>query len=87
MRPVCFKCKQEMACSKTGFNVTHDNRVWSGDQFTCWSCGNVVVINFGSPHIVDDTTVLPTDNTIELGGSNVSGTEKTDRSGDEGRAG
>ena len=69
MRPVCVQCKKEMCCSKTGAYVSHDNRIWSGDQFRCDSCGAEVVINFGTAFIRDEDVVY--DSIIELGGSDV----------------
>ena len=69
MRPVCVQCKIEMRCSKTGAKVSHDNRIWAGDQFRCGSCEAEVVVNFGQPWIRDPDVFY--DNLIELGGSNV----------------
>jgi transcription initiation factor IIE alpha subunit len=43
-RVVCGKCAVPMKCTKTGKQVCYNNAViFHGDEFTCPSCGSVVV--------------------------------------------
>lgn len=69
MRPVCVQCRKEMYCSRTGAYVSHDNRIWAGDQFRCDWCGAEVIVNFGQCFIRDEDVTYR--GIVELGGSDV----------------
>jgi predicted RNA-binding Zn-ribbon protein involved in translation (DUF1610 family) len=64
MNPVCKPCKTEMVCDANGSTVASEgypNHVYAGDEFSCPSCGNVIIVGFGQPshREVEANTLLP----------------------------
>ena len=52
---VCVNCKKEMTCTKTGRPLVWQNsHVYSGDEFTCADCNNIVISVSSTPYNVLD---------------------------------
>lgn len=53
LNPICVECQMEMRCTKNEQQVkdrasgVFPATYWSGDEYTCQSCGMRIVTSFG----------------------------------------
>lgn len=69
-RPVCVRCAMEMRCAKNGRIVQSEAHgefgYFHGDEYACPSCDGRVVVGFGRPITVEQTTATERETAIKI---------------------